>query len=51
MASVHDYKRRAAECVRIAERMRNPADKALLMQMADTWLRLADKAEERSREP
>jgi hypothetical protein len=40
------YKRRAAECVRMAERADNADDKALLLQMAQTWLRLAEKAED-----
>ena len=42
------YKRRAAECVRMAERTDHADDKALLLQMAQTWLRLAEKAEERA---
>jgi len=42
------YKRRAAECVRMAERTENADDKALLLQMAQTWMRLAEKAEDRS---
>jgi hypothetical protein len=41
------YKRRAAECVRIAEQTDNADDKSLLLQMAQTWLRLAEKAEDR----
>jgi len=40
------YKRRAAECVRMAERTDNAEDKALLLQMAQTWMRLAEKAED-----
>jgi hypothetical protein len=50
MALADQYKRRAAECVRMAERADNPEDKALLLQMAQTWLRLAEKAEDRSEE-
>jgi putative IMPACT (imprinted ancient) family translation regulator len=41
------YKQRAAECVRMAERTDNADDKALLLQMAQTWMRLAEKAEDR----
>ena len=48
MGLTDQYKRRAAECVRMAERVDNPDDKTLLLQMAQTWLRLAEKAEERS---
>ncbi|MGH6770873.1 MAG: hypothetical protein ACRECO_17835 [Xanthobacteraceae bacterium] len=47
MTLADKYKRRAAECVRMAERAANPEDKVLLLQMADTWLRLAEKAEDR----
>jgi hypothetical protein len=42
------YKRRAAECVRMAERADSAEDKAMLLQMAQTWMRLAEKAEDRS---
>jgi hypothetical protein len=48
MGLTDQYKRRAAECVRMAERTDNAEDKALLLQMAQTWMRLAEKAEERS---
>jgi hypothetical protein len=50
MALADQYKRRAAECVRMAERADNAEDKALLLQMAQTWMRLAEKAEDRSNE-
>jgi hypothetical protein len=41
------YKRRAAECIRMAEQAGQPEDRELLLQMAQTWLRLAEKAEDR----
>jgi putative IMPACT (imprinted ancient) family translation regulator len=47
MGLTDQYKRRAAECVRMAERTDNAEDKTLLLQMAQTWMRLAEKAEER----
>lgn len=47
MGLADQYKRRAAECVRMAERTDNAEDKALLLQMAQTWMRLAEKAEDR----
>ena len=50
MELADQYKRRAAECVRMAERTSSEDDKALLLQMAQTWMRLAEKAEERSGE-
>jgi putative IMPACT (imprinted ancient) family translation regulator len=46
MGLADQYKRRAAECVRMAERTDNAEDKALLLQMAQTWMRLAEKAED-----
>ena len=46
MALSDQYKRRAAECVRMSERTDNAEDKALLLQMAQTWMRLAEKAED-----
>jgi len=50
MGLSEQYKRRAAECVRMAERTDRADDKALLLQMAETWLRLAEKAEDRPEE-
>ena len=50
MELADQYKRRAAECVRMAERTDDAGDRALLMQMAQTWMRLAEKAEDRSEE-
>jgi hypothetical protein len=47
MTLAEQYKARAAECVRLAERTSNSDDKAMLLQMADTWLRLAEKADDR----
>jgi hypothetical protein len=47
-----DYRRNASECVRLAQNAQNPADKALLLKMAETWLRLAEQAEGReSKDP
>lgn len=47
MSLADQYKRRTAECVRMAEHTDNADDKALLLQMAQTWLRHAAKAEDR----
>ena len=49
MASVDAYRRHAAQCVRIAQQTENPSDKALLLGMADAWLRLAEFAKEMAR--
>ena len=46
MSKADQYKRRAAECVRMAEHTGNPDDKAKFLQMADSWLRLAAKADD-----
>lgn len=43
MATTDRYKQFAAECVRVAQQTSNPNDKAMLLQMADTWLKLAEK--------
>jgi hypothetical protein len=52
MPSAEDYRRNASECVRLAQNAQNPADKALLLKMAETWLRLAEQAEGReSKDP
>jgi hypothetical protein len=44
IASRDEYRRHAAECVRLAQRTQHPRDKALLLTMADSWIRLAEKA-------
>jgi hypothetical protein len=47
MASADEYRRHASECVRLAQNAQNPSDKALLLRMAESWLRLARQAESR----
>jgi hypothetical protein len=44
MLSADRYKQLAAECVNIAQQTSSPRDKAVLLQMAETWLKLAEKA-------
>ena len=44
MAGREECVRHAAACVRIAQRVKNPRNKAVLLQMADVWRRLAQKA-------
>jgi Tfp pilus assembly protein PilX len=41
------YRMLAAHCVRLARHTANPSDKALLLQMAESWVRLAERAETR----
>jgi hypothetical protein len=43
MASVDDYQRYAEQCVALALKSTNPADKARLLQMAQAWRDLAEK--------
>jgi hypothetical protein len=41
--SAVDYRRYAAECVRLAQQVADPADKARLLDMAETFRELAEK--------
>jgi hypothetical protein len=43
--AVDRYRQFAEKCVRVAQQTSNPNDKALLLEMAEVWRRLADKAE------
>src|SRR3954463_3291159 len=45
MASVDDYLRYAEQCLALAARAANPADKARLLQMAQAWRELATRYE------
>jgi hypothetical protein len=45
VARYKDYQERAAECLRLAQSMNDPAHKALLLEMAQTWVRLAEQAQ------
>ena len=47
MPTVQDYQHRAAECLRMAHGTRNPTNKALFLEMALTWVKLADQAQAR----
>jgi hypothetical protein len=42
-----DYRRYAAECIRLAQRVSDPDDKARLLDMAETFRELADKHDEK----
>ena len=46
MAKGDHYQRMAAECLRHAQEAPDPANKALLLEMAQTWVRLAEQARE-----
>jgi hypothetical protein len=43
MARAEDYRRNAAECVRLAQQIASPSDKATLLQMAQKWRELAER--------
>jgi hypothetical protein len=45
MSAAETYRQHAADCVRLAQSVSAPQDRALLMEMAAMWLRLADHAE------
>jgi hypothetical protein len=45
--SVVGYRRYTAECVRLAQRIADPLDKARLLDMAETFRALAEKNEEK----
>jgi hypothetical protein len=43
MARAQDYRRLATECLRLAQQVSNPSDRAMLLQMAERWRELSDK--------
>jgi hypothetical protein len=43
MASVDNYLQYAEQCVALASKTSNPADKARLLQMAQAWRDLSEK--------
>jgi hypothetical protein len=45
MLLANRYRWHAGECLRVAQHINDPVGKALLMQMAETWTRLADRPE------
>jgi hypothetical protein len=40
-----DYRKRAEECVEIAQTARTPAQRTMLLHIAETWMNLARDAE------
>jgi hypothetical protein len=45
MARADEYRRYAAECVRVAQTTSNPNDKQMMLEMAQKWHELAEKVE------
>jgi hypothetical protein len=41
-----DYQERAAQCLRLAQGTSDSTNKGLLLEMAQTWVRLAEQARE-----
>ena len=48
MPSPDDFRRYAAECLALAQRMSDSADKAHMLQMAQAWRDLAEKLESKN---
>ena len=48
MGKAEDYRRYAGECLRLAQQSSSHSEKTLLLQMAETWRRLAEQSEGRS---
>lgn len=40
-----DYRKRAEECVEIAQTARTPSQRTMLLHIAETWMNLAKDAE------
>ena len=51
MPSANDYRRYSAECLALAERVADRADKAHLIQIAQAFLELANKQEQKDSSP
>ena len=49
MAQASDYRKHADECTELAQTARTPSQRTMLLHIADTWLRLAQDADENER--
>jgi hypothetical protein len=45
MTRAEEYRQYAGECLRVAQGTTNSADKLIMLQMAQKWRELAEKAE------
>ena len=45
MTRAEEYRGYAAECLRLSQTSGNPNDKRLMLEMAEKWRELAEKAE------
>jgi hypothetical protein len=50
VARFEDHQRRAAECLRLAHDAADKTNKALLIEMAQTWARLAEQERVKSQD-
>jgi hypothetical protein len=48
---INEYRRRAADCLCIADDIYDPQNKMLVIAIAQAWLKLAQKAEEADQRP
>ena len=46
-----DYRKRAEECIEIAQTARTPAQRTMLLHIAETWMNLARDAADNSSSP
>jgi hypothetical protein len=51
MSTSEKYRQHAADCVRLAHSVAAPVDRAVLMEMAAMWMRLAERAEVVGKDP
>jgi hypothetical protein len=51
MSRAGEYRRYAAECLRMANSKDDVGEKAVLLQMAEHWRELAERVETEKREP
>ena len=43
MSDFKNYQKRAADCLRLAQEVSDPTNKAMLLEMAQTWVSLAEQ--------
>ena len=48
MGNAEQYRRYAAECIRLAQQSHHPTEKDSLLRMAEAWHRIAEHAERAS---
>ena len=51
MPQPSEYRKRAQECVELAQTVRTSAQRVMLLHIAETWLRLANDSLASMREP